>query len=126
MPPLPRAEQPLDVDVLRSWPLPADDQHDKRRRGTVLVIGGSDRTPGAVLLAGIAALRSGAGRLQIATAPEVAAAVAVAVPEALVTSIDDDRRPTLADLVAAADSVVVGPGLTDREQTDRLVALVLE
>ena len=68
MPPSPRAEQRLDVDLLRSWPLPADDSTTSAVGARSSSIGGSDRTPGAVLLAGIAALRSGAGRLQIATA----------------------------------------------------------
>jgi hydroxyethylthiazole kinase-like uncharacterized protein yjeF len=126
MPPSPRAEQRLDDATLRAWPLPADDLDDKRTRGTVLVIGGSDRTPGAVVLAGIAALRSGAGRLQIVTAEAVAASVAVAVPEALVAAIGDDHRPTLADLIGDADAIVVGPGLTDPDEAGDLLALVLE
>ena len=120
------AERRLDADLLRSWALPADDHLDKRSRGTVLVIGGSARTPGAALLAGSAALRAGAGRLQIATSPAVATALAVAVPEAMVTPYGDDQGPTLADLVGEADAVVVGPGLTDRDQAHALVALVLE
>ncbi|GGM08358.1 NAD(P)H-hydrate dehydratase [Dactylosporangium sucinum] len=53
--------------LLRRWPLPGG-EGDKERRGTVLVIGGSRDTPGGVLLAGIAALRAGAGRLQLAFA----------------------------------------------------------
>src|SRR5829696_1215679 len=71
----------LDADLIDRWPLPLDEDGDKHVRGTVLVIGGSPVTPGAVILAGIAALRMGAGRLQIATAEGPASAVAVAVPE---------------------------------------------
>src|SRR4051794_41763115 len=58
----------LDADALRRWPMPDLATADKYSRGTVLVIGGSPSTPGAVVLAGIAALGMGAGRLQIATA----------------------------------------------------------
>ncbi|MBN8614097.1 MAG: NAD(P)H-hydrate dehydratase, partial [Deltaproteobacteria bacterium] len=65
----------IDQALLRSWPLPALDPTDgKVARGTVLVIGGSDRNAGGALLAGLAALRAGAGRLQIATARSAVAA----------------------------------------------------
>src|SRR5688572_15090459 len=69
--------------VLRDWPLP-DLGTDKESRGRTLIIGGSAQTPGAVLLAAEAALRSGAGKLQVATVRSVAVAVAVALPEARV------------------------------------------
>ena len=42
--------------LLRSWPLPSP-AGDKEAKGRLLVIGGSDRTPGAVRLAAEAALR---------------------------------------------------------------------
>ncbi|MER7277185.1 hypothetical protein ABT369_22335 [Dactylosporangium sp. NPDC000244] len=60
--------------VLRDWPLP-EPGGDKHDRGTVLVIGGSRTTPGGVLLAGVAALRAGAGRLQLAVTGSTAAAL---------------------------------------------------
>ena len=47
----------------------------------MLVVGGSTATPGAVLLAGVAAVRAGAGKIQLATAAASAAALGVAVPE---------------------------------------------
>lgn len=57
---------PVTRDLLRSMPLPhPGDSADKDGRGRVLVIGGSVEVPGAVLLAGTAALRAGAGKLQI-------------------------------------------------------------
>jgi NAD(P)H-hydrate repair Nnr-like enzyme with NAD(P)H-hydrate dehydratase domain len=83
---------PLSADLITTWPLPVDEGGDKHVRGTVLIVGGSPVTPGAVVLAGIAALRMGAGRLQIATAAGPAAAVAVAVPEALVMPLPVGRR----------------------------------
>jgi ADP-dependent NAD(P)H-hydrate dehydratase len=100
----------LTPRLLRSWPLPAHrDGEDKHARGTVLVVGGSAATPGAVLLAGLAALRVGAGRLQIVTVPETAVALGVALPEALVVGSDDLGSCSLAQ----ADAVLVGPGLDD-------------
>src|SRR3954454_20800706 len=51
--------EPVTPALLRAWPLPLDEDGDKDARGTALVVGGSCRTPGAVLLAGLAALRAG-------------------------------------------------------------------
>jgi ADP-dependent NAD(P)H-hydrate dehydratase len=93
--------------LLHDWPLPAPDG-DKRSRGTVLVIGGAAPTPGAALLAGHAALRSGAGVLQVKCAPEAAIGLAVQMPEARVTGWDD-----LDEALDSADAVLVGPGLDD-------------
>ena len=116
---------PLDRAFLREWPLPSDEDGEKRDRGTVLVVGGSERTPGAVLLAGTGALRIGAGRLQIATAREVTTAVAVAMPEALVVPFDVTVDDSLRQLVDEADAVVVGPGLVDIETATELLMMVL-
>lgn len=127
MRPSPHAETILDPSALRAQPLPLDEQSDKVARGTVLVVGGSVATPGAALLAGVAALRVGAGRLQIATATAVTSALAIAVPEALVTSYEDEPgMPSLELLVGAADAVVVGPGLGDLERAVELLAVVLD
>lgn len=126
MPPSPHVETPLDPTALRAWPLPDDQHDDKHGRGTVLVIGGSPTTPGAALLAGVAALRMGAGRLQIATAPEVATPLAVAVPEALVASYHEAREPSLRSRIATADAVVFGPGLSDPDHSADLLAVVLD
>ena len=58
-------------ELLRDWPLP-EPAGGKKARGSILVIGGSAETLGAVLLAAEAALRAGAGKLQVATAASVA------------------------------------------------------
>lgn len=106
--PAPRAEL-VTPALLRDWPLPrVEDDADKNSRGTVHVLGGAVSTPGAVLLAGLAALRVGAGKLRISTVPETAVAVAVAVPEALV---DGSLAESLGG--SAADAYVVGPGLLE-------------
>src|SRR5436305_9654669 len=75
-----RGSAVLSPRLLREWPLPVPDG-GKHARGTVLVIGGAPPTVGAVLLAGVAALRAGAGVLQLAVAQSRAAALAVAVPD---------------------------------------------
>lgn len=124
----------LDVTggLLRGWPLP-EPGGDKESRGRVLVLGGTASTPGAVLLAGEAVLRAGGGKLQIATAEPVAAALAVAVPEALVAPLPTDSSGNIdtsaADQVLAlaegCDTLLVGPGFSDIDASVQLLEQVL-
>ena len=110
--------------VLREWPLP-DPQGSKEARGTVLVVGGSKYTPGAVLLAGVAALRAGAGKLQLAVAEEAAVPLSIAVPEAKVVGLGADEEDELVSLAGSADVIALGPGLSDIEQTTELMRVML-
>ncbi|MFF5054980.1 NAD(P)H-hydrate dehydratase [Micromonospora sp. NPDC000663] len=119
--------------LLRDWALPVP-AGGKESRGTVLVVGGSRFTPGAVLLAGVAALRAGAGVLQLAAAESSAATLSIEVPEALVVGLPEtpdgavaaDRDGQLGELVAQADVVALGPGLKAIDETNRLLSLVLD
>jgi len=106
--------------LLRRWPLPeAHPTLGKEGRGNVLVIGGSTRIPGAVILAAVGALRAGAGRVQIATARSVALHVAVTVPEACVIGLSESRSgelgggsfPALEEPLSTSDAVLIGPGM---------------
>ncbi|WP_433305670.1 NAD(P)H-hydrate dehydratase [Actinoplanes sp. CA-030573] len=115
-------ERVITPGLLRDWPLP-DPEGDKESRGTVLVVGGSPFNPGAVLLAGVAALRAGAGRLQLAVADESAVALSVAVPEAKVVGLR--RTDQVLDLATRADVIALGPGLDDIGQTTDLMRTVL-
>ncbi|HEY0536449.1 MAG TPA: NAD(P)H-hydrate dehydratase [Actinoplanes sp.] len=119
-------EEVITPGLLRGWPLP-DPSGDKESRGTVLVVGGSRFNPGAVLLAGVAALRAGAGRLQLAVADESAVPLSVAVPEARVVGFPHDGIPDeVLTLAADADVIALGPGLDDIEQTADLMRAVLD
>ena len=84
----------LTADLLRSMPLPKPEEGSKDERGSVLVIAGSVEVPGAALLAATAALRAGAGKLQVATVKSAAMHLAMAVPEAMVIGLcrDAGRR----------------------------------
>jgi hydroxyethylthiazole kinase-like uncharacterized protein yjeF len=109
----------LTPATLRRWRLP-EPEGDKHARGTVLVVGGAAATPGAVLLAGVAALRAGAGVLQIRCDPAVASAVAVAVPEAKVSAwprLDGTDEDGVGDV----DAILVGPGLDSVEHAHALL-----
>jgi hydroxyethylthiazole kinase-like uncharacterized protein yjeF len=106
--------------LLRRWPLPAaDGVQGKEGRGCALIVGGSVPIPGAVILAGTAALRAGAGMLQVATVRQAASAVATSLPEARVLGLAADRQGELASgscraiqrEVALCDALLIGPGM---------------
>ncbi len=111
-------------ETLRGWPLP-EPTGGKNARGSILVIGGSTETLGAVLLAATAAMRAGAGKLQVATVASMAPHVATALPEALVRAlpqtgggaIGPEAADVVRDLAEAADAVLIGPGMADKEAT---------
>ena len=124
----------VSAPLLRERLLPAPGAAaDKEARGRALVIGGSDETPGALLLAGLAALRAGAGKLQLAAPEATAVALAVAVPEARVVPlpsvdgcIDASRAGgPLGPLVGCALAVLVGPGAMAADATGDLLASVV-
>jgi ADP-dependent NAD(P)H-hydrate dehydratase len=127
--------KPLRVTdaLLRKWPLPdAEMFHGKEERGRVLIIGGSTRVPGAAMLAATASLRAGAGKLHVATSRQAAMALAIAMPEAMVSGLPSDARGDIASLgrqipAAAedADAVLVGPGMDATPATRRVAAVVL-
>ena len=126
------APVPVTAGLLRDWPLPAPGG-DKESRGRTLVIGGSEQTPGAVLLAAEAALRTGAGKLQVATVRSTAAAMAVDMPETLVRplrqTVGGDIDPSCADelveMAQQCSAVLIGSGLMDVEVARELVGAVL-
>jgi ADP-dependent NAD(P)H-hydrate dehydratase len=128
--------EPVEVTAerLRAWNLPEpDSEGDKETRGSVLVIGGTSELPGALILAGTAALRAGAGKLQMGTARSIAVPVGVAVPESYVFGLrelnDAEIDPSEASLVAErarkAQALLLGPGLIDSPSTKQFIAATL-
>ena len=119
--------------LLRDWALPSHEDADKEDRGQVLVVGGAAQTPGAVLLAATAALRCGAGKLQVATVASTAVQVATAIPEAFVEGLPQTPGGALSgagadrlcELASAAGAVLVGPGVTDPEECAVLLDALL-
>jgi ADP-dependent NAD(P)H-hydrate dehydratase len=118
--------------VLRAWRLP-EPTGGKEARGSILVIGGSTETLGAVTLAAEAALRSGAGKLQVVVPSKVAPHVSIALPEALVRGVPSTEAGAIRgssaelvlDLVEKASAVLIGPGMADEEETRGLVEALL-
>jgi len=124
----------ITPDLLRGWPLPQPDADgDKEGRGRVLVVGGSAEMPGAAVLAGLAALRAGVGKLRLAVPRSVALGVALALPEGRVFALPEAANgavdfSAVEELVERANEVqcvLFGPGMTDEAATARLVQAVL-
>src|SRR4030081_3767457 len=88
MRPLP-ASKAIDAALLHGWPLPVPEGGDKNARGSIFVVAGAPQMPGAAILCATAALRAGAGKLQIGTCASVAAHVGSAVLESLVVALDE-------------------------------------
>lgn len=116
-----QSDEPTTVtpELLRRWGLP-DPGDSKNSRGTAMIIGGSRLSAGAVVLAGEAALRVGAGKVGITTDAAVADVVRIGLPEAGVYEspsagqpVDDDWRAACED----SDAVLVGPGFDDLSET---------
>ncbi len=124
----------IEPGLLESFPLPAvAEDAGKEDRGRLLVIAGSRELAGAALLAGIAALRAGAGKLQIGTAASLATSLAVAVPEARVIGYPETEDGCIAEAgidpligwATAAQAVAIGCGLTHGPPLEKLLAGLL-
>lgn len=81
----------------------------KGESGRVLCIGGDHGTGGAVMLCAEAALRSGAGLVEVATRAVHVPALLARRPEAMAHAVD--AASDLDGLAEAADVVAIGPGL---------------
>ena len=130
-------ERPIVVTpgvLRRRLPLPQPDEAgDKEERGRVLVVGGSPEMPGAIILAATAALRAGAGKLQLATCRSIATQVATNVPESRVFALPETRSGSIAlaaaqELIERASQVqacVVGPGMVNETAVTRLLKKII-
>ncbi len=89
--------------------------------------------PGPAILAATAALRAGAGKLQIGTCASIAVHVGAAVPEALVRGFEETPSGAIAakcgrgirEQADAADALVFGPGLAQDTECGQVLASLL-
>lgn len=130
------SEDPVALDSawIAANPAPVHgDGTTKNSRGRVLAIGGSRRVPGAIRLTGEAALRAGAGKLQMATVGSAALMLGVLVPEAAALALPEDDGGEIEALEGAdfekaiqgCDALVIGPGIGDPDAAERLLGQAL-
>jgi len=127
--------QTITRDLLRSQRLQQfGDEASKADYGKLLVVGGSVRLPGAILLAARAALRLGSGTVRVAAPESIATALGIACPELMVLplpqtssgTISAEAWPTLAEQFESCDAAVIGPGLDQDDETGGLAARFVE
>ena len=125
-----RCETADYIDVLQ----PPTCVVDKYTRGSVLVVGGSTRFPGAAIMAAKAAARAGAGYVTLAV-PEPVANLArthlleipvVGLPADADGTFSNAARAQVAELAARRSAVLVGPGMCVTGGTVGVVSTLLE
>ncbi|WP_102338263.1 NAD(P)H-hydrate dehydratase [Collinsella provencensis] len=107
------------ADLLDYLPVIPANAH-KYSRGSVLVVAGSARYPGAAMMAAKAALRAGAGYVTVATPDACANLIRMALPSVPVVGVPSDTRGSfgsaassaVCDLAKKYDCVLCGPGMT--------------
>jgi len=106
----------------------------KEQRGRVLVVGGSMRYPGAIVLAARAAARCGAGVVTVASARSVVDAVAGNDPNLTFFPLAEAQPGVVATASAAqlvvllgerVKALLLGPGLSHAAGTDEFVGAML-
>jgi NAD(P)H-hydrate epimerase len=122
----------LTKDAMRGLITPRSHDSHKGDYGRVLVVAGSRGKTGAAHLAGLAALRSGAGLVTIAAPSSSQPIIAALAPEYMTESLPETAEGTLAFealerlLEIDADVIAVGPGLGRSPSTAALVHGLVE
>lgn len=112
---------------------PRPDEAHKGDFGHVLVIGGALDKAGGAALAGIAALRTGAGLVTIACPRSAQPTVAGFAPELMTEALDETTFGTVAvaarekfnELLAKADAVVLGSDTPRDDETAKVMRWVI-
>ncbi|AKJ41022.1 bifunctional NAD(P)H-hydrate repair enzyme [Pragia fontium] len=115
--------QRLTIASLNQWIKPRRSSSHKGEHGKLLVIGGDIGTGGAIRMAGEAALRTGSGLVRVLTRHEHIGPILAARPELMVQALD---RESLAQGIAWADMIAIGPGLGLSDWAKDAIKLVAE
>lgn len=122
-----------DLDDYDSVLRPASSADDKFRRGSVLVVGGSPRFPGAPMMAALAAARAGAGYVTLAVPAAIAPIVqsqmleipVIALPCEADGTFSSKAADAVAELAAKRTATIVGPGMRVSSGTVGVVSALL-
>lgn len=101
----------LTDKILKEVITPRPANSFKGTYGKVTLVGGNRNFGGAIIMASTAAVCAGAGLVTTATDESNSGALHSQLPEAMFADFTNDKQ--VANLVQAATSVVVGPGLGD-------------
>ncbi len=103
---------------------PRKAQTEKRAQGRLLIVGGSDSMPGAVIMNTAAALQSGAGLTTTALPQSIQAKASIAYPEAMWHGLRTDKFGTIdiknlrsiVELSKNKDALLIGSGMGKRSE----------
>ncbi len=128
------ANAQLNQDVLtapefQALRKPREPDSHKGNYGHVLVIGGSIGKAGAACMAGMAALRTGAGLVTVACPKSVQPTIAAYAPELMTVPLDETAEGSISllalrereELLEGKIAVVIGPGLSSHPETQEFV-----
>jgi NAD(P)H-hydrate epimerase len=123
---------PTAITALPKIPPRPEDSH-KGTFGKVLVVAGSRGMTGAAILCGTAALRSGAGLVQVATPADVQAVVAAGnpcyttacLPIDVQGHLNEDAVSVILELARGANVLAVGPGLGQAKKMGEIMEYLL-
>ena len=113
----------VDDDLARQVISPRLRKSHKGSYGRVLLVGGLYPYGGAIIMAAIACVNSGAGLVTVATDRENITALHAHLPEAMAFDLRETER--FLDNLRAADVVLIGSGLGEEETAGRALDLVL-
>jgi ADP-dependent NAD(P)H-hydrate dehydratase / NAD(P)H-hydrate epimerase len=115
----------IDEEWVRSRLPPIRYDDNKGKRGKLAIVAGGPGMPGAAILAGRAALRSGIGLVRMVVHETNIPAVANAIPFALLMPWSEDRAEIKSEIGDWADAIVIGPGMGTTSESRALIESVL-
>lgn len=129
----PQADRVLTREILAPLSALRPAQSDKRTYGHVFIVGGSRGYPGAILMAVLAALRSGAGLVTAFVPESLVPAFAARAPEAMWVGWPETPTGHLAlegeyllrERLGRATALVIGPGLGRDPETLAMIRSVV-
>ncbi len=125
--------EPLDFSPIF---MPRARDSNKGLYGHVLVIAGGRGKTGAAAMAGIAALRAGAGLSTVASAASAISAIASYAPEIMTEPLDETESgaiaahgpedPAFAAIVEKKNVIAIGPGMGQHAETVQFIRRVVQ
>ena len=112
----------IDQALLKKVIIERPRSSQKGDYGRLLLIGGTYPYRGAIIMAALGAVRSGAGLVTVATDKENISALHSHLPEAMAFDLGD--KQLLEQQLQKASVVLVGPGLVDDERGEELLQTV--
>lgn len=115
----------MDIDdkLIKQVIKPRQKESHKGSYGRVLLIGGLYPYGGAIIMAALATVYSGAGLVTVATDKDNISALHSHLPEAMAFDIREEKR--LLEAIQSADVILIGPGLGEEQLAQRSFDLLL-